>query len=279
MIVSPVSGTTRDPVCADLDYQPQKGKPIHFRLIDTAGLRHRTKVGSPVEVFSQIKARQALEKSDIAILVVDAKEGVTKQDQLLADLIGETGKPFVIAVNKWDLALKAFQGDKIIEGYQTIKDFEVACKESLLEKLFFVSQVPFIFLSAKESINLDPLVKSAQKVEASQDQRWSTPQINRLVGEILMRNLPRNPTGKMFKVYYATQTGTRPYRVRLFCNQAEGVNDSFRRFFAREFAEHFGVEGCPVFFDFVSKPKRVWANKPSRTISPQQKRRLRRHKK
>jgi GTP-binding protein len=126
-----------------------------------------------------------------------------------------------VALNKWDLARKAFEGDKVIEGFQTIKDFEDACRKSLLDRLFFVNQAPFVFLSAKESRNLDPLIKAGQKVEASQDQRWSTPQINRLIAEVLRRNLPRNPTGKMFKVYYATQTGTRPYRVRLFCNQAE----------------------------------------------------------
>jgi GTPase len=274
MIVSPLSGTTRDPVAVDLDYKGKKGLDCHFRLIDTAGLRHRTKVESSVEVFSQIKARQAMDSADIVIFVLDATEGVTSQDKLLSGQVIEAGKPFVVAVNKWDLAAKSFEGDRKLEGYDSLEAFERACREDLEGALFFVANAPFVFLSAKEGVNLDKLLAATQKVEASQDQHWATPEINKLFSALLWKNMPRNATGKFFKIYYATQTSCRPYRVKAFCNNVEGVNDAFRRYLSRGFAEHFGVEGCPVFFDFVSKPKRVNENRPIRTLKPRQKQRL-----
>ncbi len=257
-IVSSVSGTTRDPVSVELDYVGKKGT-YHFRLVDTAGLKARAKVSSPVEVFSQMRARDILRKADVAILVIDALDGVTSQDKALAGEIQKAGKPIIVVVNKWDLAAEQFKEGAKIEGYETLKDFETACRESVEGSLFFTALAPIIFLSAKESFNLEKLLQEAQNVESQQDKTLSTPEINKLLTRLLWKNSPRNATGKIFKVYYAAQTGSRPYYLRLFCNQAAGINDSFRRYLSRGFAEHFETPGCPYFFSFVSKPKREWA--------------------
>lgn len=254
-IVSDISGTTRDPVHVPLTYKGKKDT-YEFTLVDTAGLRHRTKVGSSVEVFSQMRTREALEKADIAILVIDAQDGVTSQDKQLAGEIQKAGKSLIIAVNKWDLAAARFTAEETIEGYETLQDFEGACRKTVEGALFFTSGAPVIFMSAKEDMNLEKLLKEAKRVEGLQDKTFPTPEVNKLLSALLWKNVPRNATGKLFKIYYATQTGKRPYYFRLFCNQVEGVNDSFKRYLARGFAEHFDCGGVPFFFYFVSKPLR-----------------------
>jgi GTP-binding protein len=256
VIVSPISGTTRDPVTVDLDYKGKGNKVYQFTLIDTAGLRHRTKVSSSVEVFSQMRARDVLEKTNVAVLIVDALDGITAQDKQLAGDIQKAGKPIVIVVNKWDMAAVQFAGGNKIDGYETLQEFEADCRRNIEEALFFTAQAPIVFISAKEDMNLEKVLKEAQAIEAKQDSTFSTPEVNKTLEKLIRKNAPRNATGKVFRVYYATQTGTRPYYFKLFCNQVEGVNDSFKRYLARGFSEQFDVGGCPIFFTFVSKPKR-----------------------
>lgn len=260
VIVSPLSGTTRDPVVVELDFKGRK-QDYHFRLVDTAGLRHRTKVGSSVEVFSQMRARAILDQADVVVLVIDALDGVTSQDKMLAGEIQKAGKPIVVAVNKWDLAAERFAGDEKIYGYESLQDFETACRANIEDSLFFTAGAPIVFLSAKEGLNLEKLLKEANALQGKQDMDFSTPEVNKLLEKLLWKNAPRNATGKIFRVYYATQTGKRPYYLRLFCNQSEGINDSFRRYLSRGFAEHFEVGGCPFFFSFVSKERRYAKNK------------------
>lgn len=255
VIVSDISGTTRDPVSVDLEFVGRKDT-YHFRLVDTAGLRHRTKVGSSVEVFSQMRTREVLEKADVAVLIIDAQEGVTSQDKALAGEIQRAGKPVVVVVNKWDLAAARFTEEEKLAGYETLQDFEAACRENVEGALFFTSTAPIVFLSAKEGLNLEKLLKEIKKVEGVQDKIFPTPEVNKLLSKLLWKNVPRNATGKIFRIYYATQTGTRPYYFRLFCNQAAGVNDNYRRYLAKGFAEHFDCGGVPFFFHFVSKPIR-----------------------
>ncbi len=257
VIVSGESGTTRDPVAVDLTFVGKKGRKYEYRLVDTAGLRHRTKVASPVEVFSQIKTREALQGADIVVLLIDALDGVTSQDKLLAGEIQKAGKPLVIAINKWDLAKAGFTEGKRIEGYETLQEFEAACRENVEDALFFTAQTPILFLSAKEELNFEILLQIVQTTAARQDKTFPTPEVNRLLEQLLRKSIPRNTSGKIFKVYYATQTGKRPYRFKLFCNQVEGVNDSFKRYLAKGFVDYFEIAGCPIFFDFVSKPPRV----------------------
>jgi len=259
-IVSPVSGTTRDPVAVDLDFIGKKDT-YHFRLVDTAGLRQRAKVSSSLEVFSQMRSREILQRADVVVLVIDALDGITVQDRALAGEIQKAGKPIVVVVNKWDLAVEQFKDGAKIEGYETLKEFEAACRENVENALFFTAQAAIVFISAKEGFNLEKLLKEVQFVENQQDKTFATPDINQLLNRLLWKNSPRNATGKVFKVYYAVQTGNRPYYLKLFCNQAAGINDSFRRYLSRGFAEHFETPGCPYFFAFVSKPKREWPKK------------------
>src|SRR5690606_34518598 len=118
LIVTDIPGTTRDSVELDLDYRNPDGTIWPFRLMDTAGIRHRTKVNSPVEYFSTTRSEAAIDASDVVFLVIDAKEGVTKQEQNLAGLVLEKGRALVILVNKWDLVHDKFRDDGEIEGYE-----------------------------------------------------------------------------------------------------------------------------------------------------------------
>lgn len=256
VIVSPISGTTRDTVAVDVDYKAKKGEVYSFRLLDTAGMRHRTKVESSVEIFSQMRTRNALESADVVVLVIDAQDGVTTQDRKLANEILETGKPLVIAINKWDLALKRFNEDEQLDHYTSIGQFEAECRRLVEANIFFTTGAPMVFISAKDSHNLEGLMKAAHDLEALQGKTLSTPQINKASSILIQKNPPRNSSGKFFKVYYATQISKRPYRIKMFCNQHEGISDGFRRYFSKGFAEYFEAKGCPFFFEFVAKPKR-----------------------
>ena len=147
LIVSDVPGTTRDSVELDLDYQHKDGEILKFRLADTAGLRMKRKVDSPVEYFSTVRTQAALERSDVAFLVIDAVDGVTKQDQALAGDILDAGRALVIVVNKWDLIIDRWTHDPI-DGFKNLKHFLKSYEESLRKEMFFLPNPPVLFVSA-----------------------------------------------------------------------------------------------------------------------------------
>ncbi|MEC7274146.1 MAG: ribosome biogenesis GTPase Der, partial [Verrucomicrobiota bacterium] len=147
LIVSDVPGTTRDSVELDIDYKHKDGEQLKFRLADTAGLRMRRKIDSPVEYFSSVRTQAAMERSDVVFLVIDAVDGVTKQDQALAGEILDAGRALVIVVNKWDLIIERWEQDPI-DGYKNLKHFLKSYEESLRKEMFFLPDPPVLFVSA-----------------------------------------------------------------------------------------------------------------------------------
>lgn len=253
LVVSDVPGTTRDAVEIHLDYKPRSGgEDWRFRLIDTAGIRTRGKVSSSVEFFSNLRTQDAIAQSDVVFLLTDAREGITRQDQRLAGEINDAGRGMVVVVNKWDTVQETFRHE-VLPGYTGEPDFRKKYAQAVRKELFFLPQSPVFFVSAKTGYNLDGLLKAAVELDGQMDRVFSTAQLNRVMAELVEKRPPRRIHSGRFKIYYATQTGTRPYRVRIFCNQEEKLEDTYRRYLEQGVLQHFGVEACPVRFELVGK--------------------------
>lgn len=255
LVVSEVPGTTRDSVSLDLDYKHGKDEIWPFRLMDTAGLRKRGKMNSSVEYFSSVRSENAIENADVVFLVLDALTGVTTQDKSLAGHIVKSGKSLAILVNKWDLALETFQRDPL-SGYKDEKDFRKKYANAVVKELFFIPNSPVLFVSALKGYALEDLLATARKIDERQLRKLPTAKLNQLIAQLLERQRPKLVKGKRFKVYYSVQTGNRPYRIRLFCNQAANLDDRYRRYLEKGFISEFKLDGCPVRFELIGKPKR-----------------------
>ncbi|QYY34716.1 ribosome biogenesis GTPase Der [Ruficoccus sp. ZRK36] len=253
LIVSEVAGTTRDSIEADLDYTAEDGKVMHFRLVDTAGLKPKRKLGSSLDYFSTIRSEEAIRRSDIVFLVLDAMTGVTKHDKKLAGEILEAGVGLVMVVNKWDYARDAFRRDPP-KGYETESDFRKVFIEAVRKELFFLPDSPVIFTSALENFRVGDILKQAAVVHKTLARDLPTGPMNRLLKELFERRAPRLVGGKRFKIYYAVQTGHRPFRIRLFCNSEERFDDNYRRYLESSFQKEFQLSGCPIRFELVGKP-------------------------
>lgn len=256
LIVNEIPGTTRDAVEIDFDYRKNGESPLLFSLIDTAGLRKKNKINSSVEYFSSIRSHHAVERADVVFLVLDAKTGVTKQDKLLAGKILEFGRSIAVLVNKWDFALESFDRNPLT-GYKNEEEFRKEFTASVLKELFFLPDSPVIYVSAKTGFHLDKIFESARLLDETARRQLSTPRINRLISKLVVRKSPPMVKGGRFKVYYALQTGNRPHRIRLYCNQVARLDDSYRRYLESNFTSEFDLQGCPVKIELVGKPTRV----------------------
>lgn len=254
LIVSDVPGTTRDSVELDLDYQ-KDGESIKFRMADTAGLRSKRKVGNPVEYFSNVRTQHAIERSDVVFLVIDAADGVTKQDQALAGDILDAGKSLVVVVNKYD-KLKDLWDEEPIDGYKNLKHFLTKYEESLRKQMFFLPDPPVLFVSALSGFKIESILEAAASIEASLDLKLPTGRLNRVVQDMLEARAPKIVGIKRFKIFYAVQTGSRPLRIRFFCNRIERLDPTYRRYLEKGIIHEFQLRGCPVRFDLVGKEKR-----------------------
>lgn len=257
LIVTDIPGTTRDAVELDLDFRNPDGTVWPFRLIDTAGVRARTKVNSPVEFFSTTRSEAAIEGSDVVFLLLDAREGVTKQEQNLAGMVLDKGRSLVILVNKWDLVHESFRKEEV-EGYENEREFREAFGEAVRKQLFFNPDSPVLFVSAKEGFALDRILKSARRINYVVDKKLPTGRLNKLLIDLAEKKGPPSMKGHRFRIYYAVQTGNRPFRVKLFCNQASKLPDTYRRYLEAGISTEFDLGGCPIRFELVGKPKRVW---------------------
>jgi GTP-binding protein len=254
LIVSEVAGTTRDAIEADLDYTPKEGgETLYFRLVDTAGLKPKRKLGSSLDYFSTLRSEEAIRRSEIVFLVLDAMTGVTKHDKKLAGEILEAGVGLVMVVNKWDYARETFRRDPI-KGYDKESDFRKAFIEAVRKELFFLPDSPVIFTSALENFHVGDILKQAALVQATLARELPTGQMNRLIKELFEKRQPKLVGGKRFKVYYGVQTGNRPFRIRLFCNSEERFDENYRRFLESGFQKEFKLSGCPLRFELVGKP-------------------------
>ncbi len=228
MIVSDIAGTTRD--ATDSIVENEHGK---FVFIDTAGLRRKSRVYDQIEKYSVIRARMAVERAQVCVIMVDATEGFTEQDSKVAGIAHEMGKACIIAVNKWDAVEK---DGKTMDSMrkQLMKDFS------------FMSYAPIIFISAKEKIRLDRLFELIKFVDTQNAMRISTGKLNDVLADATARVQPPSDKGKRLKIYYMTQASTRPPTFVCFVNNAELFHYSYQRYLDNQIREVFGLEGTPT---------------------------------
>ena len=255
LIVSDVPGTTRDAVELPFTFKGRDGKLYPFRLIDTAGIKAATKLASPVEYFSRLRSLDAIKNSDVVFLVLDAVDGVTQQDKAIAGEAVKEHKPIVIVVNKWDLILQAFKQQGGFEPYKNERDFREKYEYALFERLYFTPGSPVIFVSAVSGYEVDRMLNAAVKLNRQLDIKLPTAKLNQVLGFLTERMPPPAVGGRRFRIYYATQTGNRPFRIKLFCNREEKLTEQYRRYLEAGLVKEFDLNGCPVYFDLVGKEK------------------------
>lgn len=229
-IVSNIAGTTRD--TTDTYIENKFGK---FNFIDTAGLRRKSRVNDSIEKYSIIRARMAVERANVCVVMIDATEGFTEQDSKVAGIAIEQGKACIIAVNKWDAVEK--------DG-NTMKEF----REKLSVDFSFMSYAPFIFISAKTGIRIDKLYEMIVHVHSQNSMRISTGKLNEVLGIATARVQPPTDKGKRLKIYYMTQASTRPPTFVFFVNNSELFHFSYQRYLENQIREIFGLDGTPVRF-------------------------------
>ena len=257
LIVSDVPGTTRDAVELPFEFKGRNGKLYPFRLIDTAGIKAATKLASPVEYFSRLRSLDAIQKADVVFLVLDAIDGVTQQDKAIAGEAVRERKPIIIVVNKWDLVRKAFKerGADGIPGYKNEREYRDKYEKALFDRLFFTPGAPVVFVSALSGYEVDRMLNSAVQINRILDKKLPTAKLNQVLTYIAERTPAPAVAGKRFRIYYATQTSTRPFRIKLFCNREEKLTESYRRYLEAGLVKEFGLNGCPVYFDLVGKER------------------------
>ena len=255
LIVSETPGTTRDAIELPFTFVGRDKKSYPFRLIDTAGIKAATKLASPVEYFSRLRSLDAIKNTDVVFLVLDAMDGVTQQDKAIAGEAIKEGKPIVIVVNKWDLVQKAFAKQGGFKPYKSERDYREKYEHALFERLFFTPGSPVIFVSAVSGYEVDRMLNAAVKLNRTLDKKLPTSKLNQVLGFLAERNPPAAIGGKRFRVYYATQTSTRPFRLKLFCNREEKLTEQYRRYLEAGVVAEFDLAGCPIFFDLVGKVK------------------------
>ncbi len=269
LIVSDVPGTTRDSVELDLDYTHKDGELLKFRLADTAGLRSKSKVDSPVEFFSSVRSQQAMERSDVVFLVIDAIAGVTKQDQVIAGAVMDAGRALVVIVNKWDLVIQQWEQEPV-EGFRSLKHFLESYEKSLRKEMFFLPDPPILFVSAETGFHIESMLEAAAAVSATLNLKIPTGKLNALIHSLFEARAPKLVGIKRFKVFYAVQIGSRPMQIRLFCNRVERLDPAYRRYLERAILHEFRLNGCPVRFDLVGKDRRYEESEASIDYVPRQ---------
>lgn len=271
LIVSDVPGTTRDAIELPFEFKGRNGKLYPFRLIDTAGIKAATKLASPVEYFSRLRSLDAIKNTDVVFLVLDAMEGVTQQDKAIAGEAIKEKKPIVIVVNKWDLVHAAFRGEGV-RGYKNEREYREKYEAALFNRLFFTPGAPVVFVSAMSGYEVGRMLNAAVKLNRTLETKLPTAKLNRAIQELADRNPPPAIGGKRFRVYYATQTGTRPFRIKLFCNREEKLTEQYRRYLEAGLVEEFRLNGCPIYFDLVGKEKHEpgtpYSGKEARGLAP-----------
>lgn len=229
VIVSDVSGTTRDSIDSEITYKDQ-----NFVIIDTAGIRKKAKVDYGVEKFAVERAIKSIKECDVALLVIDAKEGISDQDKKISSIITEAGKGLVIAINKWDLI-----EDK---KSNTINKFE----KYLANEIPFLEYAPKIFISAVTRQRLPQIFEEGKKVYEQATKRISTGLLNKVVKEAYALNPPQTVKGKRLKVLYTTQVGIQPPHIVIFANNSDLLKDHYKRYLENKLREAFGFFGTPV---------------------------------
>ena len=228
VIVSNMAGTTRDAI--DSYYENDKGKYI---LIDTAGMRKKSKVDDRIEKFSVLRATMAIERCDVCLIMIDAQEGVTEQDTKVAGLAHEAGKTCIIVVNKWDAIEK---DDKTMDKM----------RQDVRRDLAYMTYAPILFISAKTGQRVERLFELINYVNDQASLRITTGMLNTVLADATARVQPPTDKGRRLKIYYMTQVGVKPPHFVVFCNDAQLFHFSYQRYIENQIRNTFGLEGTPV---------------------------------
>ncbi|MBO5440495.1 MAG: ribosome biogenesis GTPase Der [Clostridia bacterium] len=228
LIVSSMAGTTRDAI--DTRFENEYGK---YNFIDTAGIRRQSKVDDRIEKFSVLRAHMAVERADVCLLVIDATEGVTEQDEKIAGIAHEAGKAVIIVVNKWDLP--------DTEDKDTVK-----YTKKVHEALAYMTYAPVIYVSALTGQRIVKLFEQINYVFNQSKMRVSTGMLNDVLNEAITRVQPPSDKGRRLKVYYMTQTSVAPPTFVLFCNSAALFHFSYQRYIENCLRDTFGFKGTPI---------------------------------
>ena len=232
-IVSDVSGTTRDAIDEEVIFEDKI-----YRLVDTAGIRKKSKVDYGVEMFAVDRAIRAVRECDVALLVIDSSEGLSDQDKKIASIAQEAGCGLILAFNKWDL----------IKNVQTHK-FE----EEIEKDAPFLNFAQKIFISAKTGQRLNSIFKTAEMIQLERSKRISTGLLNKVINEAYALNPPSSIKGKMLRIYYSTQAKTKPPTFVIFINNKDLIQDHYKRYLLKKIRENFGFKGTPVVVSYRQK--------------------------
>ena len=228
VIVSNVAGTTRDAV--DTLFENEQGRYV---FIDTAGIRRKSRVDERVEKFSVMRAQLAIERADVCLIMIDARDGVTEQDTKIAGLAHEAGKASIVVVNKWDLV------DKETGTMEKMR-------KDVMRDLSFMSYAPVLFISALTGQRTDRLFELINFVNDQSNMRITTGMLNNVLADAQARVQPPTDKGRRLKIYYMTQTGIKPPCFVIFCNSRELFHFSYQRYIENQIRAVFGLEGTPV---------------------------------
>jgi GTP-binding protein len=235
LIVSDIAGTTRDAVDTPFTWNEKE-----YVLIDTAGIRRQNKVREDVERYSVLRAISAVERCDVALLMLDAQEGVTEQDKRICGIAHEEGKGIVICVNKWDLVEKETN---------TMRDYE----RMIRNELIFATYAPVIFISVLDNLRVWKVMETADYVSNMRSMRVPTGQLNSLIADAVMMKPTPSDKGKHLKIYYATQVGVRPPLFSFQVNDRDLFHFSYARYIENKIRESYGFEGTSIKFVFRNK--------------------------
>ena len=236
-IVSEVPGTTRDPIDMEITYDGQR-----ITLIDTAGIRRRGRVEQGIEQYSVLRSMRAIDRADVALLLIDAQEGVTAQDMHVAGYVLERNKSVVVLINKWDAIEK--DSNTMVEYTNTVR-----------EQLNFMSYVPVLFISALTRQRVNKVLPTALQVVAARRHRLSTSEVNQILTEAYDATQIPSRQGRPLRIYYGTQTNSEPPTIVIFVNDKELVHFSYERYLENRIRAHYPFEGTPIKLLFRSRER------------------------
>jgi GTP-binding protein len=234
-IVTEIPGTTRDSIDTLLKYQKEE-----IVLIDTAGLRRKSRVEESVEFYSALRSLKSIDRCDVAVLMIDVSSGVDRQDLRIVEMIADRKRGALIAANKWDL---------IEKNDQTAKEYERALRK-LLRKYDYI---PIVFISARDKQRVYKVIDIAGKIHAERQKRIPTNKLNTVMLKEVHALPPSSPTGKDININYVTQVRSNPPAIAFFANHPKLVEEQYRRFLENKIREHFGFEGVPLTLYFRDK--------------------------
>ncbi len=239
VIVSDVAGTTRDSINTNVDYEGEE-----YILVDTAGIRRKSKVEYGIEKFSVIRSLKAIRESDVTVLLVDAVENITDQDKKIAQISNEAGRAIIVAVNKWDLVEN--------KNTWTVNSYTKVIRREAPHLSF----APILYISAMTKKRIHKIFALAKEVYAESTKKVATSILNRVVLEAFLLNPPPSVKNKRLKAYYATQVGVQPPTFALFVNDKSLLIDTYQRYLENKLREAFGFEGTPIKIVFKNKKKK-----------------------